>query len=493
MSGSIEIYSLPSKSIPDQLDYFPMSSETTTTKVSFADLTLSIDSSFRTIAASFQADDYVNVYGVTSGSRRFHPGNSIFYSTGTGSTNLILGNDVRLTNARTPVSHTHSLSEINTGSVVFLLSSSLGAANGVTPLNSLGKIDVSFIPTQSILDKASQISSSNLSILIGQGNVQTALEKLSDAVYIYVNSASINVNGTNSVQGALAQKLSTIGGTVTGPISLNGGFRVGASDLWLVTGSIGVGTTTPLSKLDVAGAISCDGNINVRRVNSVNDGGKITLYRSSDNTADWKMLQYGSSLKFSNVVGDKVTIDTNGNVGIGTTSPTQKLEIYGTAGVDGIKFPDGTTQTTAYVSGSGYEDIHINWPSTMNDDGMYIANHSTPSVLSYDILIKRLRSDYPSTNGSISIFPTGSIIMLSGHTAFGYDTATHVTSTKVFVTRRNDDQTKMTGNIYYGDIISYDQISGSVGYFELGAGISRNSFKVPYANRDWEMYVRLYY
>ncbi len=32
---------------------------------------------------------------------------------------------------------------------------------------------------------------------------------------------------------------------------------------------------------------------------------------------------------------------------IGTTNPTAKLHIGGTAGVDGIKFPDGTLQTTA--------------------------------------------------------------------------------------------------------------------------------------------------
>ncbi|MHC4083941.1 MAG: tail fiber domain-containing protein [Planctomycetota bacterium] len=34
-------------------------------------------------------------------------------------------------------------------------------------------------------------------------------------------------------------------------------------------------------------------------------------------------------------------------VGIGTTSPTAKLHIGGTAGVDGIRFPDGTLRTTA--------------------------------------------------------------------------------------------------------------------------------------------------
>ncbi|MCX6107882.1 MAG: hypothetical protein NTY08_18800 [Proteobacteria bacterium] len=40
-----------------------------------------------------------------------------------------------------------------------------------------------------------------------------------------------------------------------------------------------------------------------------------------------------------------------GHVGIGTTTPGAKLEVAGTPGTDGIKFPDGTTQTTA-ASGS---------------------------------------------------------------------------------------------------------------------------------------------
>lgn len=41
-----------------------------------------------------------------------------------------------------------------------------------------------------------------------------------------------------------------------------------------------------------------------------------------------------------------------GNVGIGTINPTQKLEIGGIAGVDGIKFPDGSIQKTALGANS---------------------------------------------------------------------------------------------------------------------------------------------
>jgi hypothetical protein len=44
----------------------------------------------------------------------------------------------------------------------------------------------------------------------------------------------------------------------------------------------------------------------------------------------------------------------SGNVGIGTTTPSQKLEVNGTAKFDsGIMFGDGTTQTTAATGGGG--------------------------------------------------------------------------------------------------------------------------------------------
>jgi hypothetical protein len=56
----------------------------------------------------------------------------------------------------------------------------------------------------------------------------------------------------------------------------------------------------------------------------------------------------------SNLAGSidtpKMSIQQNGNVGIGTDSPEAKLHIGGTAGVDGIKFPDGTLQTTAIAT-----------------------------------------------------------------------------------------------------------------------------------------------
>ena len=50
-----------------------------------------------------------------------------------------------------------------------------------------------------------------------------------------------------------------------------------------------------------------------------------------------------------NGVGAAIDIDSSRNVGIGTSSPSYKLDVAGTihSSTGGFRFPDGSTQTTA--------------------------------------------------------------------------------------------------------------------------------------------------
>ena len=91
-------------------------------------------------------------------------------------------------------------------------------------------------------------------------------------------------------------------------------------------GKVGIGTTDPFEKLDVAG------NIRLQSGNQIYFGGTGSIpywYAGVDNTTNNNFVIGGSSY----YSGDRdilLTPVNNGNVGINTTNPTSKLEVNGT-------------------------------------------------------------------------------------------------------------------------------------------------------------------
>jgi hypothetical protein len=67
---------------------------------------------------------------------------------------------------------------------------------------------------------------------------------------------------------------------------------------------------------------------------------------------------------FNSTGNNQFLIRASGGVGIGTSNPTAKLHIAGVAGTDGLRFPDGSFQTTApfplFASGFGSEPATTN-------------------------------------------------------------------------------------------------------------------------------------
>ena len=151
-------------------------------------------------------------------------------------------------------------------------------------------------------------------------------------------------------------------------------------------GYVGIGTATPWAMLEVNGNIQVDGTINASQGINVTGSGNPSTYNTLNFTSSWGPISWGATsntangwgttlwswqpdnsnnganLAFATGNGPTVSPDSNirmlinsqGNVGVGTTTPGAKFEVNGnvklTSGSGAsITFADGTTQSTAYT------------------------------------------------------------------------------------------------------------------------------------------------
>ena len=100
-------------------------------------------------------------------------------------------------------------------------------------------------------------------------------------------------------------------------------------------GNIGIGTTSPQAALDVSNGLhvrggpsyaSSDSAIEILRINEAL--GTISMINGSDRSEE-ELRFYGTPITFYQGGGEKMRVHTNGNVGIGTTSPGSLLHLYG--------------------------------------------------------------------------------------------------------------------------------------------------------------------
>ena len=134
-----------------------------------------------------------------------------------------------------------------------------------------------------------------------------------------------------------------------------------------------------------------DSNTLIQINDEGDNGGSISLPDASTvSSTDDKLYNVGSKLYWEgNELGavdnasgwtdggtDVYLITTTDNVGIGTTTPTEKLTVYGIVeSTDGgFKFPDGSVQTTAATGGA---------PSGSGDGHSLDADDGTPTDVLY--------------------------------------------------------------------------------------------------------------
>ena len=138
------------------------------------------------------------------------------------------------------------------------------------------------------------------------------------------------------------------------------------------TGNLGIGTSSPGQKLDVAGNITADAFIG--RSNISVPTGDASIFRVADNT-----------LALATASTERMRIDSSGNVGIGTTTIRQRLHQH--VSDSGANFHAFTNSTT----GTGATDGLVVGIDA-NEDGL-IWNHENENMLFATNNTERMRID----------------------------------------------------------------------------------------------------
>jgi hypothetical protein len=292
----------------------------------------------------------VSIFDDTTETVRFQNGN-----VGIGTTNPTVPLQIVKDNATISMTNTTAFA-VDTGSRLFLggkydtagttspFAWIVGAKENATDGNQAGYLSITTVANGGGFAERMRITSAGV-MAIGTSTPNGTVGKLEMGLDGAANGIGL-YNGTGtSLRIWRESDIGNIGRGATPSISIN------------ASGNVGIGTTSPNEKLEVAG--------NIRLQNY----GRLYLWRDNNsnyldynnwiaNTGATQTIQNGGvgGITFKTLTNTRMFISSSGNVGIGTTSPTELLHVAGTPRIDSEDLPPAVI--TAQVTQDKYVGLN---------------------------------------------------------------------------------------------------------------------------------------
>jgi len=356
-------------------------------------------------------------------------------------------------------------------------------SDGSMTLGGVGGYPIKFITSNT--EKVRISGTGNLGI--GTTNPATLLH-----VDTAGSDARIRVSaGTNTVQGGMIANTGTslvYAGSVT-----NHGFSIRTNDTDRVRiqtdGNVGIGITSPTVKLTVSADVTDADVGQLRLVGSTSSAKMLSLgYQTTSNYGFISALIAGTG--YSNLALQP----NGGNVGIGTSNATAKLESYfasnaltinylatnldGNSPIPtyGFSVTDGSTETRSIKAGIGYERYLTNgrgalhfYNHSANDTASISGNRSSAGDIKMSL----------DNNGNVGIGITSPVALLNIRASAPTGTGAVTTGTNVLVDSNTNNYItfRNTGDngTYAGLVFLDNNVGGYIAYGNAGAAVGSDS------------------
>ncbi len=280
-----------------------------------------------------------------------------------------------------------SIGLTNVGNILYL-------SNNITTLSSNLTIGTSPVANEQFYLLGNANITGNLigfsNVLIPNGNVgigtQNPLYKLDVAGVANITS--------NTIMNANAN--------VYGNIGISGNI-IGTSNLILLNGNAGIGTSNPMYMLDVAGTANITSN---------------TIMNANANV-------YGNIGISGNIIGTSNLILLNGNAGIGTSNPMYMLDVAGTANITSDIIMNSNANVFGNIGISGNiigtsNLILLNGNAGIGTSNpMYMLDVAGTANITSDIIMNSNANVFGNLGISGNIIGTSNLILLNGNAGIG--------------------------------------------------------------------------